>query len=433
MVPSLVVAGITCVLMICGILFFPRIGFGKFKVDSYWAIALVGAVVAVLFGLINFKELVGELTKDSSVNPIKILVLFISMTILSVFLDEAGFFRYLASKTLNLAKKSQKSLFVALYVIVSVLTVFTSNDIIVLTFTPFICYFCKNAKISAVPYLVTEFIAANTMSMALIIGNPTNIYIATSYGVNFLEYIKVMILPTVASFLVAFLILYLIFRKELSKPAEVTCEEVKIENKPLLVVGLIHLIVCTVVLAISSYLGIEMWAVSLAAVGSLCVCTGVTYAIEKRKPTELVACVRRAPWQLVPFVLSMFTLILTLSSHGFTEEVGRLLGTENTVVRYGIASFLSANVINNIPMSVLFCPIISTLEGAARTRAVYASIVGSNLGAYLTPIGALAGIMWSSMLKKHEIKFSYLDFIKYGALISVPTLAANLAVLSLII
>ena len=44
MVPSLVFAGITCVLMICGILFFPRIGFGKFKVDTYWVIAIVGAV-----------------------------------------------------------------------------------------------------------------------------------------------------------------------------------------------------------------------------------------------------------------------------------------------------------------------------------------------------------------------------------------------------
>lgn len=433
MIPSLIVAGITCVLMICGILFFPRIKIGKISVDSYWVIALVGAIVAVALNLINVKELVGKMTKDTSVNPLKILVLFISMTILSVFLDEAGFFGYLASKTLNLAKENQKKLFVCLYAIVSVLTVFTSNDIIVLTFTPFICYFCKSAKINAVPYLVTEFIAANTMSMSLIIGNPTNIYIASSYGISFSDYIKVMILPTVASFAVAFAVLYLLFRKELSKPANASCEEVKIENKPLLVVGLAHLIVCTLILAISSYINLEMWAVSFASVISLCICSCVVSLIKRAKPKELLCCFKRAPWQLVPFVLSMFTIILALSENGFTDEVAKFLGTEHTVFRYGIASFLSANVINNIPMSVLFCPVISGLSGVAQTRAVYASIVGSNLGAYLTPIGALAGIMWSSMLKKYEVRFSYLDFVKYGVLISVPTLTANLAVLSLII
>ena len=86
-------------------------------------------------------------------------------------------------------------------------------------------------------------------------------------------------------------------------------------------------------------------------------------------------------------------------------------------------------------MSVLFCPVIRPLaDGASAetlSRAVYATVVGSNIGAYLTPIGALAGIMWMSLLKKHELKFGYLDFIKYGALVSIPTLFAVLSILTL--
>ena len=93
-------------------------------------------------------------------------------------------------------------------------------------------------------------------------------------------------------------------------------------------------------------------------------------------------------------------------------KINELLGKENVILKYGITSFLSANLINNIPMSVLFCPIIEGLTGSALTGAVYATIIGSNLGALLTPIGALAGIMWSSMLKKHEVKYSYTSFIK---------------------
>ena len=145
------------------------------------------------------------------------------------------------------------------------------------------------------------------------------------------------------------------------------------------------------------------------------------------------ATVKRLPWQLIPFVLSMFVMILALTEKGITGDIGRLFGGSNAILKYGVSSFLAANVINNIPMSVLFCPIMSGLSGAPLMQAMYATIVGSNLGAYLTPIGALAGIMWTSLLKTHDVKIGYIDFIKYGAAISLPALAAALGVLALII
>ncbi|MBQ6922691.1 MAG: hypothetical protein IJQ66_06340, partial [Clostridia bacterium] len=219
MLLSVIIGGITCLFMIAGVLFFPVIKIKNLKIDSYWVIASVGALILIISGGIDLRFLGAELVKNSSVNPLKILTLFISMTLISLFLDEVGFFRFLACKTLKLANNSQLKLFVGLYLTVSFLTVFTSNDIIILTFTPFICYFSKNAKINPIPYLVTEFVAANTMSMTLIIGNPTNIYIATAHGVNFLEYFKVMLLPTVASAVVSFIVLYLVFGRELKKPA----------------------------------------------------------------------------------------------------------------------------------------------------------------------------------------------------------------------
>ena len=145
-------------------------------------------------------------------------------------------------------------------------------------------------------------------------------------------------------------------------------------------------------------------------------------------------CARRAPWQLIPVVLSMFVMILALAQNGVTDKIAELLGTNAPVWKYGVVSFLSANLINNIPMSVLFCPIMEGLAGtSSQLGAVYATIIGSNLGALLTPIGALAGIMWSSMLKKHEVKLSYGSFIKYGTAISIPSLIVTLAVLLLIL
>ena len=434
---SLTIAIVTCSAMIASVLFFPKVRLGKLALDTYWIVVLSGAVVMLAARRVDLGFLWSKMTESTSVNPLKILTLFISMTVLSIFLDEVGFFRYLANRALSLSSHSQTRLFAILYVTVSLLTVFTSNDIVVLTFTPFICYFAKNAKISPKPYLVAEFVAANTMSMTFVIGNPTNIYIASSYDVDFVGYASVMVLPTLFGAAVAFLVLRLLFLRELKTPLDAAKEEVKIENKPFLVIGLTVLIICTVVLAIGSYIGVDMWIAALVSALSLFVLIAFAAAVTGKRPTEVGTTLKRAPWQLIPFVLSMFVIILALQENGVTEKIGSLLGERQTVLRYGVSSFLAANLINNIPMSVLFCPVIRPLaegaSGAVLSQAVYATVVGSNIGAYLTPIGALAGIMWMSLLKKHGVKFGYLDFIKYGVTVAVPTLISVLSILALTI
>jgi arsenical pump membrane protein len=79
-------------------------------------------------------------------------------------------------------------------------------------------------------------------------------------------------------------------------------------------------------------------------------------------------------------------------------------------------------------MSVQYANIHNLTIGA-----IYASIIGSNIGAFLTPIGALAGIMFTNLLSKYEIKYSFIDFVKYGVIISIPTITISLLILSLIV
>ena len=189
----------------------------------------------------------------------------------------------------------------------------------------------------------------------------------------------------------------------------------------------------TALLVVGPYVGVDMWLVSVIAVGVLVAAVLILAAVRRKAPTELGKTFARAPWQLVPFVLSMFILILALTENGVTEKIATALGTGAPVWKYGALSALSANLINNIPMSVFFCPIVGYLPEGELLRGVYATIVGSNLGAFLTPIGALAGIMWMGLLKKQDVKMSYLDFIKYGSAVAIPSLAAALGVLSLVI
>ena len=426
----LIICAITCLCMIGAVLFLPKIKFGRIRLDTYWIVVLIGAAVVLLCGQTDVKEIASAMIADTAVNPVKILVLFLSMTILSVFLDELGFFRYLAGYALRHSHGGQKRLFFSLYITVALLTVFTSNDVIVLSFTPFICYFAKEAKIDPMPYLAAEFVAANTWSMALVIGNPTNIYLATANGLEFIGYLKISILPTIAAGVVSLLLLWLIFRKKLAQPIGGEAERSTITDRASLIIGIAHLAVCTVLLAISSYVGLELWLVALCSVVSLFVCDGILSLIRKQRPQALLGCIKRAPWTLIPFLLSMFVMTEALAQQGITEAIANALGTDGEIWTYGALSFLASNLINNIPMSVLFSSMLNASN--VGMGALFSTIIGSNLGAFFTPIGALAGLMFSSILAEHDIKFGYRDFLKLGVLVAIPTLCATLGVLYLV-
>ena len=352
---------------------------------------------------------------------------------ISIFLDEFGLFRYLACVASKKAKGSQHTLFFVLYILTSILTIFTSNDIVILTLTPFICFFCKHAKISPTPYLIAEFAAANTWSLMFVIGNPTNIYLATSAGIDFVHYFKVMALPTISAGIVEFAILFIIFHKKLKTPLMMDDETYEIESKVNLFIGLIHLMVCLVFLIISSYIGVEMWLVSLICALSLLLCTIIISLMTKKHWNYSLMTIKRLPYQLIPFFLSMSIIVIALNYQGVSFKIANLLGDTNTLWVYGYSSFIASNVINNIPMSILYSNLISNLSGNNYLYATYSSIIGSNIGAFLTPIGALAGIMFSHLVNERGIKFTFIDFVKYGAVISIPVITIALLVTGLII
>ena len=422
---------ITCAALITLVFAKPSVMIGGKKISIFWLAPLAGAVVLTVGGYISPAEIATGLTAAGDVNPLKILLLFFSMTMMSVYLDEIGFFRLLAHKVLARARGSQTTLFFLLYALVSVLTVFTSNDIIVLTFTPFICHFAKSARIDPLPYLVSEFVAANTWSMALIIGNPTNIYLMSGTGVSFPAYTARMILPTLLAGLVSLGVLYLLFRKKLKDPLNPEESPAPRVDLPTEVVGLCHLGGCILLLSVSSFMDLPMWLITCLFFVSLIVFTMAISFFRRRAPFLIARCIIRAPWDLAPFVISMFILVLALDKYGITAALGGFLSRPDTlggtVASFGVSSFFAANIVNNIPMSVLYSSVIGGMgSGALTTAALFAAVIGSNLGAFFTPTGALAGIMWTGQLHDHGVPFSFVRFVRYGATVAVPAIGAAL-------
>lgn len=433
MIPTIIISTVTFVTIILSLFLFPKIKLGRIEINTYWIIALIGAVILLVCSFSPAEEVLKELTADSKINPLKILVLFFSMTLISILLDEFGLFKYLASIATKRAK-NQYTLFFSFYFLVALLTVFTSNDVVILTFTPFICFFCKRMKVNPIPYLVSEFAAANTWSLLLIIGNPTNIFLGTSAGISFVDYVKAMALPTIAAGTIELAILFLLFKKKLNEQTTALDLEVeKIENLPMLINGVIHLLTCLVFLVIANYINIEMWLISLICAGSLLISTLIIGLITRRNLIYIPGALKRLPYPLAPFFLSMFVIVVAFNYQGISGNIASFFGSEHTIWIYGYSSFIASNVINNIPMSILYTGLASNITGPAYLQAVYASIVGSNIGAFLTPMGALAGIMFIGLVNSHDVKFSFSNFMKYGVIIAFPTITAALGVLYFIL
>jgi arsenical pump membrane protein len=422
---ALAIAALGVIGMLLMLAFKSEIKIGKIHLETFWMPPFLSALILLIFGLLSPAYFWSKLTEQSAINPLQILVLFISMTFLSIVLDEAGFFAFLASKAVRLAKGSQFGLFSILYALTSFLTIFTSNDIIILTFTPFLVFFSKSAKVNPIPYLVGEFVAANTWSLLFLIGNPTNIYLGASFSLSFTSYFLAMWPSTVMAGVVSYFIMILLFIKALREPLSLQVEEAPIKDRFLLISSLSCLSVCIVLLVISSFLNLPMWIIAGASALALLLLAGVYSLLHHEKAPYLGHSLARLPYTIIPFILAMFALVMALKENGLTTQIASLLSGADEVWGYGFSSLLVCNLINNIPMSVLYTEVIR--DGGGSLRSVYASIIGSNIGAFLSPVGALAGVMWMSILKRHGIRFTFFDFVKYGVLIAIPSMAAALS------
>ena len=352
---SVIIAAFTALAMILSVLFKPYLSFRKVKIGLYVIICLAGAAAELIFGGLSFSEAIEGIAANSAVNPLKILALFLSMTLISVYLGDSGFFHLVANKAFTLSKGKNLRLFIILYAVVSALTVFTSNDIVILTFTPIICIFCKKANVSPIPFLIGEFVAANTWSMALIVGNPTNVYLAQSANVSFTEYVKVMALPAFLAGHTAFAVLMLIFGKTLTKKSATGLEPVAPDrvrvNFPSMIAALIALIGVIIALAISDIVGVEMWLITVIFASALVVFNVIYGAARGEGLLRAASGIKKTPWELVPFILSMFVIVLSLEKSGVTEKIAAALvkGNSTDGVSFGFLAAGLSNLLNNIP------------------------------------------------------------------------------------
>ncbi len=400
---------------------------------TYWSISLVALAIAIVLRALTPSAVIDTLLGNDAIQPWKILVIFFSVAYVAISTDRTGILEYIAYKITRRAKTSHQ-LFFYFYLLAGALTILTSNDVVILTLTPIILYLGKYAHIQVLPLLFAEFIAANTFSMVLYTGDPTNIIMASAAGFTFTGFAKLMIIPTALAAITSFGIMRYLFRDQLAgklRLKELTKQI--IDSWSMAILSSILIIVMLVMLISSSKLGIEIWQIT-AAFAALAIMKDIlAHFLVKSHREGVVHSLKAMPWAVLPFVVFFFVYVNVLTNTGAFHRASAALGTIQQPVEligtFGLFSGLLANGANNQPATIFMTTLAvdsGVVNNPALATTVLAIVIATSIGATIVLMGTLAGIMWQTILVQKGIPITLREYMKVSLRVAPPALVAAL-------
>src|SRR6266403_5615104 len=155
------------------------LGLGRvppFRVDRT-GVAIIGATLMVVSGALPWPDAVAAVDAPT-------LVLLVGMMSVTGYLRLSGFFRLVMTWALRRAR-TPLALLAAVVTASGVLSAFFVNDVVCLVLAPVVLEITRQLALPPVPYLVALVTAANVGSVATLTGNPQNMLVGSSSGINY--------------------------------------------------------------------------------------------------------------------------------------------------------------------------------------------------------------------------------------------------------
>lgn len=321
--------------------------------------------------------------------------------------------------------------FATVYVISALTAALFNNDAAILLLTPIVIPVIARLYPKR-PYLVVPFSFAVFMAAGvapLCTSNPMNLVVADHAGIGFNAYAQYMLPVALVGAVVTYVMMRIVFRADLEDTTPARGREIgslaDLETSPRAV--LVIVIAMFASYPILSYFEAPVW---LAALTGAVLTTGIGMHSRRVRPRDAV---RGVAWDIIAFLFFIFVTALGLENIGVTHAMARLYGSDGPHATGGIAviggmSALGSAVLNNHPMAALNALAIGSLPGENRFRTL-AALVGGDLGPRLLPIGSLAGLLWLEMTRQLGVEIRPLQFVRVGAIVTLPALALSLVVL----
>jgi len=382
--------------------------------------AMIGAVVALLFGVVNFDDvwIVTDIVWDAT-------LAFIGIIILSMVLDEIGFFEWCAIKMAKLSRGNGHLMFVYALLLGSFVSALFANDGAALILTPILLAKMKILKLNAksiLAFLLAGGFISDSASLPFVFSNLTNIVTANYFDIGFLEYLSNMIIPFIISTIVSISLLWLLLRRDIPKQIDISLLKEPssvLKSKKLFNFSWLFL----AILLLGYFIGDRYdLPISLFALGGGLIFLLISYYSNVVEPTHII---KNAPWQVVWFSIGLYIVVYGLKNAGLTEYITIAIkelithGDFVAIVGTGfLSAFLSA-IMNNMP-TVMIMDI--ALSDIGKEALIYANIIGCNLGPKMTPFGSLATLLWLHVLSQKGVKIGFWQYSKFGLIITPPIL-----------
>jgi len=386
--------------------------------------AVIGAILAVVLGVVSMGD-VGTVTSmvwDAT-------LAFIGIIILSMVLDEIGFFEWAALGMVRLSGGNGNLMFVYMMILGALVAAFFANDGAALILTPIILAKMKYLKLNPVAmfaFLMAGGFIGDSASNPLVISNLTNIVTAGYFKIGFWEYAQTMFLPNLLSIIASIVVLWLFFRKDI--PSHINVENLATPQSAIKNMTMFRLSWWFLALLMVGYFIGDAYhlPVSLFALGGALVFLAIATYFKATKP---IMTIKAAPWQVVWFSIGLYVVVYGLKNNGLTTYLAdiiiQLQGMGNTyaVIGTGFLSAILSSVMNNMP-TIMIMDI--AIEQAGNSALAYANIIGCNLGPKMTPIGSLATLLWLHVLAQKGVKIGWGEYMKVGMIVTLPVLLVAL-------
>ncbi|PYI51887.1 arsenic transporter [Paenibacillus flagellatus] len=410
--------------------------------------ATAGAAVILLCGTVSLSDLWNIAATVSSA-----AITILATIVMAIILESFGFFYWAAEGLAARAKGSGIRLFWYVNLICFLMTLFFNNDGSILITTPILLILLERLGLKnreKIPYLLSGALIATASSAPIGVSNIVNLIALSIVGMDLYMHTLMMFVPATAGLLLLVFLLFLCFRRQLPRKLHarkagfagmgkhpladrppVPLPNVKNRGAFMRNV-LLFVFAVRVSLFVASYLKIP---IELVAVAGSVLLLGWRWIVLKIPPADMV---RKTPWHILVFAFAMYVIIYGLNNIGLTDVLVRVFepvvsrDLVNASLLMGTLLSLMSIFFNNHPALMIGTMTLTSmqLDPLVLKIAYLASVIGSDVGSLLLPIGTLASLIWMHILRQHNVKIRWHDYVKVTLIVIPPTVLATLVLLA---